>query len=263
MPLNFRNGGNAQPEPPAPSAGKPSTPGAVPSFMRRGKAAHDELDRAEKRQKERIEKAGSTYRFYIPKEGGERRLTFLDGDLNEDGMLDVSMFYEHGYIAYGTDHLDVRCTRDAEPCPLCDGDEPSYVGVFTVIEWTPWEDRDGNKHEYRRRLYMPKIQVLRKLQKKATKNGGLTGVTFDVSRTGPRDFRVGGDLDFVAKNTVAEVAADLEKPEHAQPCDYANEPELVYRTAAQIEELGICKRQPTIGGKKGGGLANPDAASNL
>ena len=273
MPLDFKN--ERPPQAPGPPGPKTPAEGATPpadasaprpSFMQRGKAAQEELERAGKRAKARAEKAGSTWRFYIPKEGGERRLTFLDGDLDEEGVLDIPMFYEHGYLNHGSDKIDVRCTRQNEPCPLCDSDDPDYVGVLTIIEWTEWEDKDKVKHVYRKRLYVAKYMTLQKLQQKATKYGGLTGVTFDVIRTGKRDARVGSDFDYVGRHTLEQIAGELEKPEHAQPCDYDKEPELLYRTADELVDMGLCKKPPVVGGKpEGGGLgfSNSDAAKKL
>ncbi len=272
MPLEFNQ---AQPQSSGPPGPKPKEEGTSapaadaaprPSFMQRGKVAQEELARAGKRAKERAEKAGSTWRFYIPKEGGERRLTFLDGNLDEEGVLDIPMFYEHGYLNHGTDKIDVRCTRQNEPCPLCDSDDPDYVGVLTIIEWTEWEDRDKVKHNYRKRLFVAKYMTLQKLQQKATKYGGLAGATFDVIRTGPRDARVGSDFDYVGKHELDVIGKELTKPEHAQPCDYDQEPELVYRTADELVDMGLCKKPPVVGADKpkgGPGLTNSDAAKKL
>ncbi len=270
MPLEFGNAAPPQePGPPGPKpkeeapADAPDTT-ARPSFMMRGKAAQEELERAGKRAKEKADKAGSLYRFFIPKEGGERRITFLDGDLDEEGMLDIPMFYEHGYLAYGKEKIDVRCTRKTEPCPLCDSDEADYVGVLTVIDWREWEDRDGKKHNYARRLYVAKYMTIQKLQQKATKYGGLTGVTFDVIRTGKRDARVGSDFDFVGKHTLEDIGKACEEPKHAQPSNYDEEGAMVYRTAEQIIDMGLCKKPPVVGAKKEGGLAfNKEAAGKL
>ncbi len=197
-----------------------------------GREAADEMNREETRTKNRM---NSAWRFFIPKEGGERRITFLDGALNSDDMLDIPMFYEHGYISFGKDKLDVRCTKKNEPCPLCEFDEPAYVGIFTVLEWVPWESKDGSKKgDYTRKLYVAKLQTLKKLQQKALKYradkdllGGLSGVTFDVTRTGPRDSRVGSDFEFVGHSSPEEIRAKVDKPEHAQPIAYADEPNIL------------------------------------
>lgn len=245
------------------------------SFMRRGAAAREEMERAKKRAKERADKMGATFRFWL-KEGEERRITFLDGALDEDGMLDVPYFYEHT-VPYESRFENVRCVARnpspedgrTEPCPLCEGgDEPAYTGMFTVIDWTEYEDRDGEKHEYRRRLYPAKLQTLNKLQKKAAKlsenedTDGIQFCTFDVARTGDRVARVGDDFDFVGVHTKDEIASELAKPEHAEPCDYDNEPDMAWRTAEEIVEMGLGgKKRKSFGAKKDPKKA--DAASHL
>lgn len=275
MSFNFKKSKDGDtPKEPAPDAEKAK--GKL-SFGRRGAAAREEMDRAQRRQKERRERAGSMRRFFL-KPGEERRITFLDGGFDEDGMLDVPYFYEHT-VPYEARFENVFCTAKnesptdgrTEACPLCEqNDEPAYVGYFTIIEHLeePWEDSDGNKHEYNRRIFPAKLQTLNKLQKKATKLAeregfdGLVGVTFDVSRSGDRVARVGDDFDFVGHHTFEELGEELEKPEHAKPSAYEDEPELKWRTAEEIHEMGLGgKKKRSFGDKRK--PANDEAAKHL
>lgn len=233
--------------------------GKKPGFMMRGKAARQEREKAEKRAKERRERAASAYRFWIGKDDdGERRITFLDGDLDDDGMLDIPYLYEHN-VPYEGRFSDFRCTKAVDgECPLCEaGDEPSYVGVLTVLDMCdgeegrpdPWEDSDGKEHFYRRRLYVAKLQTLKKLQRYADKHDGLAGCTFDVSRDGKQSARVGSNFDFVEKEDLEDIAGDLEKPEHADPADYENEPELEYKSPEELLELGLGEKGEVVGAR--------------
>ncbi|MEE9127851.1 MAG: hypothetical protein V3U11_11990 [Planctomycetota bacterium] len=275
MPLNFKKktptASNDDEGSPAKSEKKSGL-----SFMIRGSAAREEFARAQKRAKERKEKAGGAFRFWL-KEGEERQVTFLDGTLDDDGMLDIPYFYEHT-VPYESRFENIRCVGRnpspedgrTEPCPLCEaGDEPAYVGILTIIDWTEYEDRDGNKHEYARRLYPAKLQTLQKLQKKAAKLGekegsdGISLVTFDIARTGDRVARVGDDFEFVGVSSRKEIAEQLDKPEHAEPADYDNEPELVWRTAEEILEMGLGgEKRKSLGAKKTR-TKKPDAAGHI
>ncbi len=280
MPLKFGNKSKDQDDTPEPkeTGGPAEKAKGSASFMRRGAAARSEMERAKRRQKERREAVGSTRRYWM-QEGEERKITFLDGGFDEDGILDVPSFYEHT-VPYETRYTNIRCVaRNESPidgrtesCPICEaGDEPAYVGIFTIIEWLdePWEDSEGKKHDYNRRLFPAKIQTMNKLQVKATKlvkrgdaEDGLVGVTFDVSRSGGKVARVGDDFDYCGLSSHDELVESVEKPEHADPVDYDAEPELVWRTAAEILEMGIGGERPrSVGPKKG--PRNKGAAENL
>lgn len=250
--------------PPAPAAAPAAPPktGSPPAFMY-GAEAEEELAKAKRRAEQRREQAGSTFRFWIGKNGGTRVLTFLDGRLNDRKILAIPYFYEHD-VPWEGRRAQFRCVRKTEPCPLCEaGDEPYYAGALTVLEWTPWTDREGKEHEYARRLYIPKIQVLQRLQLRAQNYGesGLEGLTFAVSRSSPRDARTGSDFDLRQQNTLEEIASWLEKPEHAKPCDYVNEPELKVLSADAMAQMGIGKVPPAIGAKQRS--TSGDLASNL
>ena len=238
-----------------------ATPGATLSFMRRGKAARDELDRAKKRQEA---KRRGTFRYWM-KPGEEKIITFLDGGLDKDGMLDCPSFYEHT-VPHGGKFADVVCAARNEDeegntgrCAVCDGGgdncDPAFVGAFTVVEWLdePWVDGKGNEHRYRRRLFVAKIKTLELLQAKATKlaerNGtdGLVGVTFEVTRTSDRDARVGNNFDLLAvtpaekfdRGLVCLGEDDWEELEEetGQPLDYSQEFRMF--SAEEMEDLGF------------------------
>jgi len=261
MPLNFGGAKKSKEEKSDKSDGEEKSR-HKPKFLR-GSEAKEEYDRAAKRAKERAERAGGLFRFYI-KDSGERRITFLDGKLNEDGILDIPYVYEHT-VPFENGFANFQCTGKQEPCPLCEmGDDPSYVGFMTILEHGESKDRDGTEHEYRRRLYVAKLQTLKKLQHKAAKYGDdLTGVTMDVMRTGKRDARVGSDFDFVSKDDIKTIAKSLEKPEHALPVDYENEPELQYRTADELRDLGIGSTSGVVGGSNSRARKNSDIDDDL
>lgn len=228
-------------KPAASSEPKPERKRSKPHFIRGGEA-HDELTRAQRRSDERAERRGSTRRFWIDKKGGQRRITFLDGELSGDSILDIPYFYDHT-VPYEGGFENFRCTMKAHgECPLCDeGDSAMYVGVLTVLEHheEPWEDRDGNEHHYSRRLYVAKLKTLKILNMLASNYDGLTGATFDVMRANERDARVGSSFNFVQKDSIDDLASQLDEPEHAEPANYEEEPELAFRTPEELRELGF------------------------
>lgn len=229
---------------------KASSSGNV-SFFKKGAEAKAALQKEEAEAELRKQEAGNMWRFWMPA-GEDRQITFLDGDLDDEGMLDIQMFYEHTTRVNGQ-WKNFVCTAEADqsqPCPICEsGDRPSLVGVMTVIDHTPHKIKKGANAgktiQNQRKLFVAKQGTLRILTKLAQKRGGLAGCTFDVSRTGDDEANVGNQFDFCEKFDSYEEIGDKFglKLEEVQPADY--DKEIVYRSPEDLIELGVGK---AIGG---------------
>ena len=207
-------------------------------FLKRGKAAHEQVAQADQ-ETEKKKAAASERRFWIPKEA-ETQITFLDGNLDDDGLLETATYWEHQLRLNGDWRNWYACTQDQEPCPICQGssDTPALVAAFTVLDHTKWTGKDKVEHQHEPRLFICKRETFKRLQKLATKRGGLTGITFDVSRTGDKSPSVGSDFDFVEKRTLAAVKKAFGlKAEAAKPYDY--EKVITYRDADELKKLGF------------------------
>lgn len=178
---------------------------------------------------------GFIRRFWMPKDA-ETTITFLDGKLLPDGLLDNTTFLEHQLNLNGSWQNWYACTSEDEPCPICEGgDTPSLVGVFTVIDHSEWTSKkDGSVHKDERRLFVAKRQTLKQLQKIATKRKGLLGCTFEVSRIGEKAASVGDMFDFVQKKTLSVLG---KKYKEAMPYDYQEI--LTYKTAQELRDEGF------------------------
>lgn len=206
------------------------------SFIQKGKAAQQAIAREEANAK-RIEeeRKNKVFRFRLPEET-DGAITFLDGDLDDDGLLEVNQFWEHTMLLNGSWDNHFVCVEAEEPCPICEGgSKPTLVGAFTVIDHSEWVDRKGETHKDERKLLVAKRQTLKLLQKIATKRDGLTGCTFEVTRTGDKSASVGNQFDFYTKNTVN--ALKKRYGDDADPIDY--EAVIQYRTAKALRELGF------------------------
>jgi hypothetical protein len=234
----------AQTPPPAANANK------APSWMLRGqdvqKAYAEDAAKAEAAKAQ----AGKMYPFRM-KEGEVGRVTFLDGNLGADGLMDVLAFYQHtvkldgkwqSFVCVGGGHGD----HGSEPCPICEsGNNPSLVSVFTVIDHRPYTIQNGkNKGQVvvnQRKLFLAKKTTLAKLQLKANMYGGLAGVTMQIARIDDGTGKtpgVGTDFDFIEKQDLATLAQKY-GAEHAQVADYSKE--IVYLDAAKLLALGLGK----------------------
>jgi hypothetical protein len=207
------------------------------TFLKRGRAAQDAHEKAEKEAEVRAAQ-NKVRRFWVPKDG-ETTITFLDGKLNSDGLLDVVSYHEHRVFANGHWRNFFPCTAAEEPCPICEQDnQPTLVTVFSVLDHSKWKDRSGKVHRHERKLFVAKRDTVKRLQKLASKRGGLAGWRVSVSRLGDRSPEVGTDFDFVEKVNLKALAAELKlKPDDVRPFDY--DEVIPYFSADELRDAGF------------------------
>lgn len=239
---------------------------AIPSWMKSGATANAELvkedEKAQARQSMYDQQKNRVFPFFI-KPGEEAEITFLDGDLIEEGadagILDLLTYRQHT-VNVGGKWQDFVCTSDTEPCPICAEDNtPAYVGVFTVIDHSSYISKtNGKEYKDTQKLFVAKRGTLKKLQKYATKFGGLRGLTFEVSRDDQKGARVG--TDFIT-NGVKKTDAELESlyGPNSKPVDYGEA--ITYLTAKELNALGIGNPISGVGGSYTPVAVNDDEGS--
>jgi hypothetical protein len=217
----------------------------VGGFLAKGIASKKGLEKAEIEAEKRKEEQGKAWRFYL-KDGESEQCTFLDGDLDDDGFLDLVSFHQHTERLNGKWENFIVDPDQPDPIQETTGKTPAFCAVFTVFVHKPWKDQDGNEHEGSRRLFVAKRQTIKQLQKLAEKRGGLTGCTFEISRTGDKMAGVGDMFDFEDKNSIADLAEHLgiEEKDMA-PLNY--EEELTFYSEDQLRTLGFGNGSPSIG----------------
>lgn len=247
-------------EKPAPqSQSKSPGAGVKMSWMLKGSAAKSALAQEEAHAELLKQEAGRLWSYWMP-EDSDRQVTFLDGDLDAEGMLDILMYRQHSVPLNGNWEQFVCTAQEdqSQPCPICaSGDRPSLVGVMTIIDHNPHTIKKGPNQgkliQNSRKLFIAKRNTIKILTKIAVKRGGLSGCTFDISRGGKNDPAVGSQFDFVQKyGKRSEIAAKFGlKEEEVQPANYAEE--IRYRTPEQLIELGVGKAASGVGYEKGVG----------
>jgi hypothetical protein len=184
----------------------PAKTGGI-SFLMKGAAAKVAV--AQEEAKAEARKKNGAFPFSL-KYNEDGQITFLDGSLDEDGILDVNRWFQHR-IPVGQRYESYVCTANidkTQPCPICEtGDRPSLVGVLTVIDHRKIVIQKGpNAGKTLTNVIRPFIakdgtlKQLNKLAQKPERNG-LRFCTFDVSR-GPDNKhppQVGDTFDFVTK----------------------------------------------------------------
>lgn len=270
MALNFMKKGPAAQPAPQPQQ-QHSAPAPTAPWFKTGKEAKAAVEEADRKTEEKREAAGRAWRFYL-KEGEEARVTFVDGELDADGLLRNPVFKEHNLMQNGRYGNFFVCTSDQEPCPICEGgDEPALVQAFTIIDHREVKSKDQTKtYTNMRRLFVAKRNVMKLLQSKAGKQGGLVGCTFDVMRSGSNAPNTGDSFDFVEKNTLADLQGYFQKEDEKTkqketyfvPLNYAEE--ISYHDAAELRKMGYGSGSP-VGSesvKQGTTPAKPGAFSS-
>ena len=114
----------------------------------------DNVDNAHKKQ----ERRKGPPRFWMPNDTN-KEVTFLD----DAGFC----FWEHNFRANGHFRNWVIClveNKIESRCPFCEnGTHAYYVGMFTVIDHDPWEDKKGNVHKDVLKVFPAKTEVLKKI----------------------------------------------------------------------------------------------------
>lgn len=238
------------------------------SWMKTGAASAQMAEQEKAQQEAQKESQGKLFRFYL-KDKEEAKITFVDGDLNEDGLLLPPRYYEHSIQLNGKWGNFFVCPDKTMPeaghkCPICEaGDRPSLVALFTIIDHRSYKsEKTGKTYQHQKRLLVAKSQTMELLTKMAIKRGGLAGCTFDVSRMGEQSAAVGSIFDFVDKNPVEalmkEFQIEIEDPKTKQkftetyftPADY--EQEIIFRTPEELLKLGVGNKPVGMGMNPGG-----------
>lgn len=229
------------------------------SFLKRGDQAKAALLEQQKEREQAQEIRGKYRSFRLPV-GRQSTITFLDGALGEDGLLDIPMVYIHSVYHAGLgangERINLICTSDTEGnCPICQYDKKSLVGLFTVIEHVEYQSGD-EVVKNPRRLFLPKAQTLRELQEAAEtlqsleiqanpdmseedKLKGLRGFQFKVRRTGKKTPVVGDEFELVNESRIPDAALKkvLDKVSSSEAIDY--DKELNFFTNDELHSLGI------------------------
>lgn len=222
---------------------QPQSGGAVPAnLMKTGADAYQAFQSAQQNQ------GGGDRRFFL-KQGEERTVVFLDGDLDGNGFFTNPVTREHT-VKIGNKFQNILCLNEQEPCPLCQlaGENSpvgraSFVCYFTVLDRTGYVDQQGNRHSDFVAIYVAKTNTLKQLQAFAKKLGGLRGQEMTITRTNsnnaPRvgDMFIPGQKWDIQNQIIPHFVSQGRKAEEFQPFDYAKA--ITYYSADQLRSMGF------------------------
>lgn len=159
--------------------------------------ADEELVKQKARQEARREQQNQPFRFRV-KVGDTAQYVILDDEPD-------FFRFEHNMKNPATGFWDTftGCTKEWDNCPVCEalGKEPYYALYLSVLDLTPFETRDGVKHDFSRKLLVVKPAQQKKFQRafqKREKEGlTLRGAIFEVTRDGDKDSSIGNDIEML------------------------------------------------------------------
>lgn len=186
--------------------------------------AEEELARQKARQEARKEQGNQPFRFRVPV-GGTTQYVILD---------DAPDFFrfEHNLKNPQTGFWDTftGCVKEWDNCPVCAvAERESYYAMYlTVLDFTEFKTKDGQKHEFSRKLLVIKPAQQKKFQRafsKAEKDGRtLRGTIVEVTRDGEKDSAIGNDIEFIDVMDEDELTTyvrswkDKEGKKHTEKC---------------------------------------------
>jgi len=133
----------------------------------------------------------TAYRFFL-KKGETREVLFLD---------DPAFLYNEYSFKVGDDYKNYTSLGDACPARLA-GHRPYPAEAYTVLDLTPWKDKEGKEHKFSKRLLVVKgkkmIEALA-VHRQAV-GGSLAGMKFKFVRTNAdKSSAIGDTFIFVGK----------------------------------------------------------------
>ena len=217
--------------------------------------AEEELAAQKAKAEARKEQGNQPFRFKV-KVGETTQFVVCD---------DEPEFYrfEHNLQDKATQRWNIftGCTKEWENCPVCEssGRESYYALYLTVVDFTPFETRDGKTVEFSRKLLVVKPGQQKKFHRayaKAQKDGlTLRGAVFEVTRDGDKDSSIGNDIEFVEFMEEDELTGyvrswkDKEGKKHTENCSEVFDYEKLFTEPDSEALRALVGGSPTPGSR--------------
>lgn len=175
------------------------------SWYSKGKIGVEKSKQVDAEAKARREAKSGSFRFYL-KHGTEAKIFFLDNP--------EFFFSEHNLKIGGSFYNYVTCLADFDTCPPCEsGEAPSYSVAGTIIDFSKFEDRKGNKHLVSKKLFVARGKARQHILKQIDRrDGNLTNCLYIASRgDGQTECGTGEDFEFLKKVSLKNVKALVSK----------------------------------------------------
>lgn len=137
--------------------------------------------------------ADMPFRFYCPV-GETRELIVVDEKPD-------FFRYEHNLKDRRSGKWTVftACINESENCPVCKSAErEAYFAMYlTVIDLTPYTNKDNEEVAWSKKLLVVKPAQQKKLTRMYERLGSLRGVVLSMTRDGDKDASIGNDIEHI------------------------------------------------------------------
>ncbi len=152
-----------------------------------------EEERAQARKEAATQNANMPFRFFCPV--GETREVVVIDDAPD------WFRYEHNLKNNRSGKWDIFCACIAEHanCPVDKvAERPAYYALYlTVIDLTPYVNKDDVEVPWSKKLLVVKFQQQKKFTRLFEREGTLRGMVLAMTRDGDKDASIGNDIEFV------------------------------------------------------------------
>lgn len=187
------------------------------TFLKRGAAAQEASENQKQRRDLEQSEYGKMFRYYLDR-GAEGQITFVDGNLDENGYFNPPRAWEHQVwkAVNGKNRpYYYLCPQQNQPsagyiCPLCaNGNSARFNAYMTIVDHSAHESKKekGKVIQNTRKLLVAPAAVMDKqLVKLAQHLNGLAGQRFNVSRgENEKSSRIGDLYIPIEKKPIAEL----------------------------------------------------------
>jgi len=181
------------------------------------------------------------------KERGVPRFRIAKGEEADIVFVDSAPFFIHEHVIWtGNSNLYLTCTKDFQPCAVCEHDErrPIFTAYLTVIDTREFTRKsDGKITKNRRILFPAKGPSMERIKSLVAANGGdITGLMVKAKRYGDKEPNCGSDFLVLNDGKRVDVADSFEK-DFDKPFEYRKL--MAPATEEELANLGY--RNPVKG----------------
>lgn len=177
----------------------------------------------------------SARRFFIPV-GESKEVIFVSND--------PLCLFEHQLTIDGEWRNWFTCLESGPNpeglrCPICAAadqlptdvngrkqGEAYYIGYYTIIDCTAWQDKEGNIHQNTVKLLPVKRRMLQRFMNHKERFGSLVGVKYNVARTQKKSETIGDDWNRMEQVNLATVFPEAKEFDYNELLRPKSEQEL-------------------------------------
>lgn len=208
----------------------------------------EEAAKAKARQEARKNQQNMPYRFRVPV-GETRQVVVLDA---------APDFFQYEHTLKGPEgfwNVHTGCIKEHDACPVCEasGKDSTYCMYLSVLDLTPYTNRNGEEVPFSRKLFVVKNQQQKKIMRMFQREGTLRGAILNCTRDGEKEPQIGNDIELDNWMEEADLATyqrewvDRENKVHVEDCSQPYDYEALFQEPTAESLRALVGGRPTPG----------------